>query len=296
MGECNKETTFSILDHFYSSGGNFIDTANMYMAGESETWLGEWMELRKLRDEMVVATKYSIPLKGVEEQSKILSNQGGNNKKSLRISLDGSLKRLRTDYVDILYVHSWEGTTSIEELMRSLDDVVKAGKALYLGISNTPAWFVVKANDFARAYGLTPFVVYQGRWNAADRDIEREIVPMCRSEGMAITVWGAMGGGKFKSTEQKGEVGRSAAVDDRSSSSVEIFQNVFKELEKVGKRKNASAMNVALRYVMLKVCKSLQIQGGGPDKSSGPLRLPHLWRTENRTFEKQHRCSFYRFI
>jgi aryl-alcohol dehydrogenase-like predicted oxidoreductase len=155
MGECNKETTFSILDYFYSSVGNFIDTANMYMAGESETWLGEWMELRGVRDEMVVTTKYTVPLKRAEDEGKILSNHGGNNKKSLRVSLAGSLKRLRTDYVDIFYVHGWEGTTTIVELMRSLDDVVKSGKVLYLGISNTPAWVVVKANDYARAHALT---------------------------------------------------------------------------------------------------------------------------------------------
>jgi aryl-alcohol dehydrogenase-like predicted oxidoreductase len=256
MGECNKETTFSILDYFYSSGGNFLDTANMYMAGESETWLGEWMELRGVRDEMVVATKYTVPLKRAEDEGKILSNHGGNNKKSLRISLAGSLKRLRTDYADILYVHGWEGTTSVRELMRSLDDVVKSGKVLYLGISNTPAWVVVKANDYARAHALTPFVVYEGRWNAADRDIEREVVPMCKAEGMAIAVWGAMGGGKFKNAEQQVEAGRSTAVDDRSGTSAEDFQSVFKKLEKVGERKGASSMNVAMRYIMLKVCAS----------------------------------------
>jgi aryl-alcohol dehydrogenase-like predicted oxidoreductase len=133
MGECTQETTFSILDHFYQSEGNFIDTANMYMAGESEAWVGQWMAERGVRDQMVVATKYSIPLKmpGMDSGDNILSNYGGNNKKSLRLSLETSLKRLRTDYVDILYVHAWEGTTSIPELMRALDDVVRAGKVLY---------------------------------------------------------------------------------------------------------------------------------------------------------------------
>jgi aryl-alcohol dehydrogenase-like predicted oxidoreductase len=252
MGECNKETTFAILDHFYSSGGNFIDTANMYMAGESEEWLGEWMASRNVRDQMVIGTKYTVPIKTLGDTS-ILSNHGGNNKKSLRISLEGSLKRLQTDYVDILYVHCWEGTASIEELMRSLDDVVRAGKVLYLGISNTPAWVVVKANDYARQHGLSPFVVYQGRWNAVDRDIERDIVPMCKAEGMAVAVWGAMGSGKFKNGEQRKDSGGRAVVNDRSFSSPEAVQAVFKVLEAIGKRKGVSAMSIALRYVTLKV-------------------------------------------
>jgi aryl-alcohol dehydrogenase-like predicted oxidoreductase len=252
----------------------------MYMAGESETWLGEWMELRKVREEVVVSTKYSVPLKNAENANKILSNHGGNNKKSLRTSLEGSLKRLRTDYVDILYVHGWEGTTSIEELMRGLDDVVRAGKALYLGISNTPAWVVVKANSYARAHGLSPFVVYQGKWNAAERDIERDIVPMCMSEGMGIMVWSAMGSGKFKSPEEQADAGRGAAADHLSIASQETFQNVFKKLEKVGKEKNASAMNVALRYVMHKVCISLLTSLRQSDQTPGSICLPHLWRTQ----------------
>ena len=118
MGECTKETAFSILDHFYQSGGNFLDTANKYMAGESETWVGQWMAERGVRDQMTVATKYSITWKmpAIEPEGSILSNSGGNNKKSLRLSLNASLERLRTDYVDILYVHAWEGTASILSL------------------------------------------------------------------------------------------------------------------------------------------------------------------------------------
>ncbi|KAK9258087.1 NADP-dependent oxidoreductase domain-containing protein, partial [Lipomyces tetrasporus] len=127
VGECTKETAFAILDRFYGAGGNFIDTANMYMNGESEQWLGEWMAARGVRDDLVIATKYSTSWKMpfMELEGQILSNYGGNNKKSLRLSLEASLKRLGTSYVDILYVHAWEGTTTIPELMRALDDVVR---------------------------------------------------------------------------------------------------------------------------------------------------------------------------
>jgi aryl-alcohol dehydrogenase-like predicted oxidoreductase len=165
MGECTKETAFTILDEFHSAGGNFIDTANMYMAGESEIWLGEWMKLRNVRDQIVLATKYSHsePSGYTDSDGGILSNYSGSNKKALRVSLNASLKRLGTDYVDLYYVHAWEGTASIEELMRGLDDMVRSGKVLYLGVSNWPAWVVVKANAYAREHGLTPFVVYEGR-------------------------------------------------------------------------------------------------------------------------------------
>lgn len=254
MGECAKETAFSILDQFHCSGGNFIDTANMYMAGESEQWLGEWMALRGVRDEMVVATKYTVPLRSLatEPEGGILSNYGGTNKKSLRLSLEASLRSLQTEYVDILFVHAWEATTSMIELMRSLDDVVRAGKVLYLGVSNWPAWVVVKANDYARQHGLTPFVVYEGRWNTAEREIERDILPMCKVEGMGITVWGALGGGKFKQGRRKEEIGRTANVD-LGGASMESFQKFGATMEEIGKRKGADAVAVALRYVILKV-------------------------------------------
>jgi aryl-alcohol dehydrogenase-like predicted oxidoreductase len=122
--------------------------------------------------------------------------------------------------------------------MRSLDDFVRAGKVLYLGVSSWPAWVVVKANSYARALGYSPFVVYQGGWKTADRDIEREVVPMCKAEGMAITVWGAMASGKFKNAEQRNEGGGRADVDDRSGSNSksEIFERVFEYWGKVGQR------------------------------------------------------------
>jgi len=257
VGECTKETAFSILDHFYASGGNFIDTANMYMGGESEQWLGEWMSLRNVRDQMIIGTKYTTPVRTLasEPEGSILSNYGGNGKKTMRLSLEESLKNLRTDYVDIFYVHAWEGTTSIPEIMRGLDDIVRAGKALYLGISNWPAWTVVKANEYARQHGLSPFVVYEGRWNPADRQIEREILPMCKVEGMGITVWSALGGGKFKSKaahEELGGGGRTYTAD-LGSAPLENYQKYGAAMEEVGQRKGTDAMGVALRYVMLKV-------------------------------------------
>ena len=148
------------------------------------------MTERGCRDEMVVATKFTTGYKANKGTKLIQSNFGGNNAKGMRHSVDASLKKLQTDYIDLLWVHWWDYSTSIEEVMYYLNDLVVAGKVLYLGISDTPAWIVSKANEFARGHNLRPFVVYQGRWSAADRDFERDIIPMCKSEGLGICCWG----------------------------------------------------------------------------------------------------------
>ena len=146
LGECSKETCFQILDTFYESGGNFLDTANFYQGEDSEKWVGEWMTMRNNRDEMVLATKYTMGYK-MFGPAKIKSNYQGNHTKSLRLSVDASLKKLNTDYIDLLYVHLWDFTTSVEEVMHSLHHLVASGKVNYLGISDTPAWLVVKCNE-----------------------------------------------------------------------------------------------------------------------------------------------------
>ncbi|KIY43084.1 Aldo/keto reductase [Fistulina hepatica ATCC 64428] len=110
----------------------------------------------------------------------------GNNAKSLKLSLENSLKRLRTSYIDILYVHYWDLHTGVEEIMDALHNVVVAGKVLYLGVSDTPAWLVVKANEYAKSHGKTPFVIYQTPYSVLQRDVEREALPMCHHEGRAM--------------------------------------------------------------------------------------------------------------
>lgn len=140
--------------------------------------------------------------------------------------------------------------------MQSLADVVRSGKVLYLGISDTPAWVVVKCNAYARQHGLPQFVVYQGRWSAMDRDIEREILPMCQAEGMALATWNTLGGGQFKTKEQReAATGRSstAAASERSI-------KVSEALEKVAKRLNTEITSVALAYVIHKVSFTEQAQ------------------------------------
>ncbi|KAL1980700.1 hypothetical protein VTN96DRAFT_3617 [Rasamsonia emersonii] len=250
MGECSKEQAFAILDAFYEMGGNFIDTANNYQAEQSEEWLGEWMEKRGNRDQMVIATKYTTGFRSAHrDEEPIQSNFVGNSVKSMHVSVNRSLKKLRTDYIDLLYVHWWDFTTSVEEVMHGLNSLVTAGKVLYLGVSDTPAWVVVKANDYARAHGLRPFSVYQGKWNPRFRDMEREVVPMCRDQGMAIAPWAPLGQGRFKSAEARksGEVGSA-----RGQNLTEEDIKVSDALERVAKRKGTTLHGVALAYILHK--------------------------------------------
>jgi len=257
MGACDQKTTESILDYFYESGGNFIDTANNYQNEESEIWIGEWMKKKGNRDQMVIATKYTTCYRTHHNDKEIIINATGNGTKSLHLSLEKSLKKLQTSYIDLLYVHWWDFTCSIPELMQSLNTMVQQGKVLYLGISDTPAWIVSKANEYARQNSLRQFSVYQGRWSAEHRDFERDIIPMAAAEGMGLAPWGALGGGNFKTDEQrKSQEGRK--MGEVSEAAIKIS----KVLEKIGKAKKAQITSVALAYVMQKTPYVFPIVGG----------------------------------
>ncbi|KAL4901173.1 NADP-dependent oxidoreductase domain-containing protein [Aspergillus multicolor] len=176
------------------------------------------------------------------------SNYVGNSLKSLRLSVEASLTKLQTSYIDILYLHWWDFTTSVKEVMHGLNALITSGKVLYLGVSDTPAWIVVKANDYARAHGLRPFSVYQGKWNAGFRDIEREILPMCRDQGMAIAPWAPLGQGKFKAAEARNAGDGSA----RGSNMTEEDVKLSDALEAIAKMKGVTLHAIALAYIMHK--------------------------------------------
>ncbi|KAF2703587.1 Aldo/keto reductase [Pleomassaria siparia CBS 279.74] len=258
MGKCDKKATFEMLDYFYEQGGNFIDTSNNYQHEESETWIGEWLTERKNRDEIVLATKFTTCYPNPTKSPRQRVNYAGNSSKSLQVSLEASLKKLQTDYIDLLYVHWWDFTTGIEELMQSLNHMVQRGKVIYLGVSDTPAWIVSKANQYARDHGLRPFSVYQGRWSAAERDFEREIIPMTRSEGMALAPWGALGSGNFTvaDKEASGEKGRVHRPQSESQ------KKITTKLTEIAKTKNTQVTSVALAYVMHKAPYVFPIVGG----------------------------------
>ncbi|KAI9150317.1 Norsolorinic acid reductase A [Paramyrothecium foliicola] len=258
VGATDQKTVESILDHYFENGGNFIDTSSNYQFEQSEKWIGEWMAKRGNRDQMVIATKYTTNFHAGRGQCHVMPNFQGNGSKSMHISVKESLEKLQTSYIDILYVHWWDHSTSIPELMQSLNHLVASGKVLYLGISDSPAWVVSKANEYARNNGLRQFSIYQGRWNAADRDLERDVIPMCRAEGMAIAAWSALGSGKFKSEEQR----KKAASEGRNPELTENDIAVSRALEAVAKRKNATITGIAQAYVMSKVPYVFPIIGG----------------------------------
>ncbi|USW53307.1 Putative NADP-dependent oxidoreductase domain-containing protein [Septoria linicola] len=265
MGSMSKEQSFKLLDAFEEAGGNFIDTANNYQNEQSEEWLGEWMAQKKNRDHMVIATKFTSNFKMEKEGKGRTVNHAGNHKRSLHVSLRDSLKKLQTDYIDILYLHWWDWTTGIEEVMDSLDAVVKSGKVMYLGISDTPAWIVSAANEYAKSHGKTQFSIYQGRWNIMLRDFERDILPMARHYGMALAPWDAIGGGKFQTKKQleerkkNGEGLRSIFGGEQTEQQAKISE----ALEKVANAHGLeSPTAVALAYVMAKAPNVFPIVGG----------------------------------
>jgi aryl-alcohol dehydrogenase-like predicted oxidoreductase len=176
-----------IVEAFAAAGGNFIDTASNYTDGSSERIVGELTQGD--RDRWVLATKYTLTLDRADP------NAGGNHRKSLVRALEQSLRRLRTDYVDILWLHMRDATTPIEEAIRALDDQVRLGKVLYVGISDSPAWVAARANAIAELRGWTPFVGLQLPYSLASRDPERELLPMAAELGLTVTPWGVLGAG-----------------------------------------------------------------------------------------------------
>ncbi len=180
--ECRR-----ILDAYDDAGGNVVDTAINYRGGASEEIVGELLAGR--RDRFVLSTKYTV------SRDRDDPNAAGNNRKNLRLSLQTSLRRLRTDYIDIYWVHMWDRHTPAEETMRALDDEVSAGRILYVGISDTPAWVVARANTLAEWRGWTAFAGLQAPYSLLQRDIERELLPMAESTGMTVAAWSPLAGG-----------------------------------------------------------------------------------------------------
>ena len=197
--ECRR-----ILDAYADAGGNVLDTAINYRGGASEEILGELLSGR--RDRFVLGSKYTVSRNGEDP------NAAGNHRKNLRLSLETSLRRLRTDYLDLYWVHIWDPRTPIEETMRALDDAVRAGKVLYLGISDTPAWVVSRANTLADWRGWAPFVGLQVPYSLLQRDIERELLPMAEQCGLSVATWSPLAdgilSGKYTSHDGPGPTSR----------------------------------------------------------------------------------------
>ncbi len=183
----SMEESRAIFDAFVESGGNFVDTACNYTDGESERFVGEL--IREDRERFVVATKYTLT------QRRDDPNAGGNQRKNLVQTLESSLRRLGTDYVDLLWLHMWDGMTPVEEVLRGFDDLVSSGKVLYVALSDTPAWVVSQAVTMAELRGWARPVAVQFPYSLAGRAAERELLPMAAALDLAATPWGILDGG-----------------------------------------------------------------------------------------------------
>lgn len=198
-----------VFDLYVERGGNFIDTANFYTGGSAETLLGRFAAGR--RDSLVLATKYSLSMRPGDP------NAGGNHRKSLVQSVEASLKRLGTDYIDLLYLHIWDETTPVDEVMRGFDDLVRSGKVLYAGVSDIPAWQVARMQTLAELRGWTPLVALQIEYSMLQRTVERDLVPMADALGLGITAWSPLGMGVLTGKYRKGAKAASGANAGTSS-------------------------------------------------------------------------------
>ncbi len=187
--ECDEELSHRLLDCYAEAGGNFIDTADVYQEGRAEEILGRWLAGGgPRRHDFVVATK-------VRWRTGPLPNDVGLSRRHIIAGCEASLRRLQTDYIDLYQAHAWDPYIPLEESLAAFDDLVRVGKVRYLGVSNFAAWQLMKALGLSTQHGWTRFVCLQPRYNLVDRELEHELLPLCRSEGLGVIPWGPLGGG-----------------------------------------------------------------------------------------------------
>ncbi len=241
--ECRR-----VFDAYLAAGGNFLDTANIYTAGTSERMLSRMIAAERAR--LVLATKYSMTTDPKDP------NAGGNSRKNLQQSLDASLKRLGTDYVDLYWVHAWDGMTPIDELLRALDDAVRAGKVLYTGFSNVPAWVVARAQTMAELQGWSRFVALQLHYSLAERGVERELLGCAQALGLAVTAWSPLAGGvltgKYAATaeERARQPGRLTTTGWGKGFLTDRHLALAEAVRGVARDAGRTSAQVALRWLM----------------------------------------------
>lgn len=231
-------TSFDIMDAYANAGGNFLDTANIYKLGTSEKIIGDYISHHD-RDYFVLATKYTL------KDNTTNPNASGNNRKNMMRSVEESLKRLKTDFIDVLYLHIWDDITPIDEVLRAMDDLIKQGKVNYAAISDTPAWVVAKGNTLAELMGWSQFVALQVEYSLLARTPERELIPMAKHFGITVTPWAPLAGGALTGKYLRGEKGRikpeSNRLNERSEAITKVVIAIANEL-------GVSPGNVALQW------------------------------------------------
>ena len=246
-----------VYESYRAAGGNFIDTANFYTNGTSETFLGEFMQGH--RQSIVLATKYSNAAPGTDP------NAAGNHRKSMMQAVEASLKRLQTDYIDLYWVHIWDGITPVEEVMRGLDDLVRQGKILYAGISDAPAWWVAQANTLAELRSWTQFVGLQIECSLVERTVERELIPMAKALNLGVLAWSPLASGLLTGKyhgEGKADGARLSAEGMKDFlPEEERAARVISALKSVSEQTGRSMAQVALAWLRYRTVPVIPIIG-----------------------------------
>jgi aryl-alcohol dehydrogenase-like predicted oxidoreductase len=240
----SKDEARKVYEAYRDAGGNFIDTANMYTNGTSEQFLGEFM--RDHRQEVVLATKYTNAAPGKDP------NAGGNQRKNMVQALEASLRRLKTDYIDLYWMHIWDKLTPVEEIMRAFDDLVRAGKVLYIGVSDTPAWWVAQANTMAELRGWTQFIGLQIEYSLVERTIERELIPMANSFKLGLVAWSPLAGGLLSGKYHANNANGARYTQETGKEFLrtgERIDRVVGALNKVSEETGRSMAQVALAWL-----------------------------------------------
>jgi aryl-alcohol dehydrogenase-like predicted oxidoreductase len=259
------EESEQIIDRFIELGGNFIDTANIYTKGHSEKIIGDHVGRHSARrDRLVIATKFSGNLYPGDP------NGGGSGRKSIVEACENSLRRLQTDYIDLYWLHNWDVHTPIEETLAALEDLVRAGKVRYLGVSDTPAWKIAEANVTARFRSWSAFIGLQIEYSLLERTVEQELVPMAREFGLGITPWSPLKSGMLSGKYTRHNAGRIKA--DRGFIAdhflTEKTYAIVDELETIAKAHESTVARIALAWV--------QAQPGVTSTIIGARRLAQL--------------------
>lgn len=247
----DEDTARQLFNTYVEAGGNFVDTADLYTNGTSEIWTGKFIAERSLRDRIVLATKFSY------NGDPSNPNSGGNGRKNIMRAVESSLKRLGTDYIDLYLLHTWDSITPVEEVMRTLDDLVRSGKVRYVGLSDTPAWYAARAQTLAEWRGYEPISSLQLEYSLVERNIEREFVPLGLELGMGIMVWSPLASGllsgKYRPSEGVLDAeGRLDTLKDSQNTAFQKFSDrnwaIVTELEAVAKEIGRSMAQVAVNW------------------------------------------------
>jgi aryl-alcohol dehydrogenase-like predicted oxidoreductase len=252
--ETPNDDSFRMLDMYIEAGGNFVDTANVYLSGLSEEILGEWLKTQK-RDELVIATKVRFPMGDKPGQS-------GLGRKHILESVTASLKRMKTDYADVLYAHAWDYHTPLEETLETFTELVRQGTVRYVAVSNYSAGHLQKAADLSEFKGFTPYIALQAKYNLIIRSPEWELLPLCAENGMGFVVWGPLFGGWLSGRYQRGmteppegrikEAEKQDWFEKWSRYNIESTWKVIDEVMELANRLNKSPAQVSLNWLLNK--------------------------------------------